>query len=265
MSAALVRPRRWLNGQSTRSHCSGTFAGGATARRPARRRPDPLPPGRLRLARAAAARRARRPARAARGRPDAARGARVGRGPERRQGVGRLRPEGRAGARARPAASARTSCSRASVPESPPGSASARTTCPTRSSTARSPASAPTGRTRRAPATTSTTSAGPGVLEDTAPGLPPLQPADLAAGALGAVVEVLAALLERERTGRGARLTISMTHGSHRLVSHRARRRPAAALPDGRARLLPDLRRPPTAAGSRSARSSRSSSSGSAR
>ncbi len=60
-----------------------------------------------------------------------------------------------------------------------------------------------------------------GVLEDTAPGLPPLQPADLAAGALGAVTEVLAALLERERTGLGARLTISMTHGSHRLVSHR--------------------------------------------
>ena len=60
-----------------------------------------------------------------------------------------------------------------------------------------------------------------GVLEDTAPGLPPVQPADLAAGALGAVVEVLAAVLERERTGRGARLTISMTHGSHRLVSHR--------------------------------------------
>ena len=60
-----------------------------------------------------------------------------------------------------------------------------------------------------------------GVLEDTAPALPPIQPADLAAGALGAVTEVLAALLERERTGRGARLTVSMTHGSHRLVSHR--------------------------------------------
>jgi len=60
-----------------------------------------------------------------------------------------------------------------------------------------------------------------GMLADTAPGLPPLQPADLAAGALGAVVEVLAALLERERTGRGARLTVSMTHGSHRLVAHR--------------------------------------------
>ena len=81
-----------------------------------------------------------------------------------------------------------------------------------------------------------------GVLEDTAPGLPPLQPADLAAGALGAVVEMLAALLERERTGRGARLTISMTHGSHRLVAHRARRRSVAALSHRRARLLPDLR-----------------------
>lgn len=60
-----------------------------------------------------------------------------------------------------------------------------------------------------------------GVLEDTAPWLPPVQPADLAAGALAAVAEVLAALLERERTGAGARLTISMTHGSHRLSSHR--------------------------------------------
>jgi alpha-methylacyl-CoA racemase len=60
-----------------------------------------------------------------------------------------------------------------------------------------------------------------GVLEDTAPGLPPLQPADLAAGALGAVTAILAALLERERTGLGSRLTVSMTHGSHRLVAHR--------------------------------------------
>lgn len=60
-----------------------------------------------------------------------------------------------------------------------------------------------------------------GVLEDTAPSLPPLQPADLAAGALGAVAQILAALLERERTGRGSRLTVSMTHGAHALVSHR--------------------------------------------
>ena len=59
------------------------------------------------------------------------------------------------------------------------------------------------------------------MLEDTAPGLPPVQPADLAIGALGSVAAVLAALLERSRTGRGTHLTTSMTHGSHRLVSHR--------------------------------------------
>jgi crotonobetainyl-CoA:carnitine CoA-transferase CaiB-like acyl-CoA transferase len=45
--------------------------------------------------------------------------------------------------------------------------------------------------------------------------------ADLAAGALGAVTRVLAALLERERTGRGARIVVSMTHGSHDLLAHR--------------------------------------------
>src|SRR5438067_955767 len=60
-----------------------------------------------------------------------------------------------------------------------------------------------------------------GVLEDTAPAWPPVQVADLAAGALGAVTEVLAALLARERTGHGAAIVVSMTHGSHRLVSHR--------------------------------------------
>ena len=60
-----------------------------------------------------------------------------------------------------------------------------------------------------------------GVLEDTAPEWPPVQVADLAAGALGAVVEILAALLERERTGKGAKFTVSMTHRSHDLVAHR--------------------------------------------
>ncbi len=60
-----------------------------------------------------------------------------------------------------------------------------------------------------------------GALADTAPALPPIQAADLGAGALAAVAEVLAALLERERTGRGARLVVSMTHGAHRFVSHR--------------------------------------------
>jgi len=60
-----------------------------------------------------------------------------------------------------------------------------------------------------------------GVLADTAPAWPPVQVADLAAGALGAVTEVLAALLARERTGRGAEIVVSMTHGTHRLASFR--------------------------------------------
>jgi alpha-methylacyl-CoA racemase len=60
-----------------------------------------------------------------------------------------------------------------------------------------------------------------GVLHDTAPAWPPIQVADLAAGSLGAVNEILAALLARERTGKGARITISMTQGTHRLASFR--------------------------------------------
>jgi alpha-methylacyl-CoA racemase len=60
-----------------------------------------------------------------------------------------------------------------------------------------------------------------GVLSDTAPAWPPLQIADLAAGALGAVIKILAALLERERTGKGSHVVVSMTHGSHRLIAHR--------------------------------------------
>jgi crotonobetainyl-CoA:carnitine CoA-transferase CaiB-like acyl-CoA transferase len=59
------------------------------------------------------------------------------------------------------------------------------------------------------------------VLWDTAPGWPPVQIADLAAGALGAVTRILAALLERDRTGRAGHVVVSMTHGSHRLVAHR--------------------------------------------
>jgi crotonobetainyl-CoA:carnitine CoA-transferase CaiB-like acyl-CoA transferase len=60
-----------------------------------------------------------------------------------------------------------------------------------------------------------------GVLHDTAPAWPPIQIADLAAGALGAVTEILGALLVRERTGAGAALTVSMTHGTHRLAQYR--------------------------------------------
>jgi alpha-methylacyl-CoA racemase len=58
-----------------------------------------------------------------------------------------------------------------------------------------------------------------GVLEPTAPALPPVQIADFAAGGLGAVVEILAALIERARTGEGARIVVSMSHNAHKLVS----------------------------------------------
>jgi len=60
-----------------------------------------------------------------------------------------------------------------------------------------------------------------GLLADTAPALPPVQIADLAGGALYAVVDILAALLERERTGDGAHVTVSMTHNAHRFAAHR--------------------------------------------
>ena len=58
-----------------------------------------------------------------------------------------------------------------------------------------------------------------GVLEHTAPSLPPVQAADLAAGALGAVTEILAALLRREQTGEGAHVVVSMAHGSYPLAA----------------------------------------------
>jgi alpha-methylacyl-CoA racemase len=60
-----------------------------------------------------------------------------------------------------------------------------------------------------------------GALWDTAPALPPVQIADLAAGGLVAVTKILAALLERDRTGKSCHVVVSMTHGSHRLVEHR--------------------------------------------
>jgi alpha-methylacyl-CoA racemase len=60
-----------------------------------------------------------------------------------------------------------------------------------------------------------------GVLHDTAPAWPPVPVADLAAGALGAVTEILAALVVRERTGAGATLSVSMTHATYRLARYR--------------------------------------------
>jgi alpha-methylacyl-CoA racemase len=72
-----------------------------------------------------------------------------------------------------------------------------------------------------------------GVLADTAPTLPPTPIADLAAGGLAAALEVLAALLERERTGRGRRIVVSMTHGAHKLVAHRLAGLPERMLTGG--------------------------------
>jgi alpha-methylacyl-CoA racemase len=72
-----------------------------------------------------------------------------------------------------------------------------------------------------------------GALADTAPALPPVQIADLGAGAQSAVIEVLAALLERARTGQGARLVVSMMHGSHRFVAHRLHGEPVPRLLTG--------------------------------
>jgi alpha-methylacyl-CoA racemase len=72
-----------------------------------------------------------------------------------------------------------------------------------------------------------------GVLEDTAPAWPPIQVADLAAGALGAVAQVLAGLLERGRTGRGGHVVVSMAHGSHRLAAYRLGGEPVPRLLTG--------------------------------
>ena len=143
------------------------------------------------------------------------------RGAERGQGVRRLRPARRRRVREALCAGARTSCSRASGPGvaarlgvGPDDVPERIVYCSITGFGSDGPHVARAGHDLNYLGWA-------GVLADTAPAVPPLQPADLAAGALGAVTQVLAALLERERTGRGARLTVSMTHGSHRLVAHR--------------------------------------------
>jgi crotonobetainyl-CoA:carnitine CoA-transferase CaiB-like acyl-CoA transferase len=68
-----------------------------------------------------------------------------------------------------------------------------------------------------------------GVLADTAPALPPVQIADLAAGGQTAVIEILAALLE----GGPKRIVVSMTHASHRFVAHRLAGDPSPRLLTG--------------------------------
>ncbi|MGZ4337925.1 MAG: CoA transferase [Gaiellaceae bacterium] len=72
-----------------------------------------------------------------------------------------------------------------------------------------------------------------GLLADTAPALPPVQVADIAGGSLFAVIEILAALLERQLTSRGKHLIVSMTHNAHRLAAHRLRGAPERTLTGG--------------------------------
>lgn len=57
-----------------------------------------------------------------------------------------------------------------------------------------------------------------GALAATAPSMPPIPVADLAAGGLTAALRIVAALMERGRTGCGERLVVSMTHGAHELA-----------------------------------------------
>jgi crotonobetainyl-CoA:carnitine CoA-transferase CaiB-like acyl-CoA transferase len=72
-----------------------------------------------------------------------------------------------------------------------------------------------------------------GVLHDTAPAVPPVQVADLAGGAQTAVIEILTALLERGRTGDGARIVVSMTHQAQALAAHRLAGEPLPRLLTG--------------------------------
>ena len=71
-----------------------------------------------------------------------------------------------------------------------------------------------------------------GLLHDTAPAMPPVQIADLGS-ALRAVAQITAALLERERTGRGAHLVISLTATAHELAAHRLGGEPVPRLLTG--------------------------------
>jgi alpha-methylacyl-CoA racemase len=73
----------------------------------------------------------------------------------------------------------------------------------------------------------------PAARPDGRPALPALPMADIAGGSLMAAFTICAALLQRERTGRGARLDLSMTDGAAAmmlplLAPHRAVPRPPA-------------------------------------
>ena len=235
----------------------------AATRRNAGRRPHPLPAGPVRQPRAAALRRARRAAREPGRRSGARHRAAVGRRAERRQGVGRLRPE--AGARLgralcaradvvlegfRPGVAERLGIGPAALPESV-------VYCSLTGFGAEGPHAARAGHDLNYMGYA-------GVLADTAPAVPPVQIADLGGGrARRGRARSSPRCSSVERTGRGRHLVVSMTHGAHRLAAHRLGGEPSPRLLTGG---LARYRIYETADGgsSRSQRSSRSSSAASA-
>ncbi len=77
---------------------------------------------------------------------------------------------------------------------------------------------------------------------DAVPTMPAMQMADLAGGAMQAAIGILAALLERQRTGQGRYLDVSMARGSLALMSiELARRAAGASEPRGEAPLAGGL------------------------
>ena len=164
---------------------------------------------------------------------------------ERGQGD-RLRGTRAASRRRRRRSPRRTSCSRDSARASGSGSASScrRRRDPLLDHRLRRRRA----RARRRPATTSTTSATPACSPTPRLRCRPSRSPTSPPAPRRAVIEILAALLARAQSGRGRRLSISMTHGSHQFVAHRLAGDPVAAPAHRRRRLLPDLRdrrRPP--------------------
>ena len=145
-------------------------------------------------------------------------------GAQPRQALDPHRPEVRRRARRRSCSWPRmpTSCSRASGPACSTASASATSACASAtrgSSTARSPATARRAEHAPAPATTRTTSRSTGC--SASPAQPaarrsrrPARSPTSAAAALMAAFGILAALHERERSGEGQFVDVSMTDGA---------------------------------------------------
>ena len=215
-------PPERLNGQSTAPRIEVGSAGVQPLAGHPRRRLHALPPRRVREPRAPASRRARR---ARRGRRKAIRCAR-----RRPRGTPRCAPEpSRSSAICKADAGVRASALRPrrrrarGLPAGGRrrGSASGPTTSRTRPSTARSRASARRRRTRaRRPRSQLPRLGGRARGHRAGTCRRSRSPTSRRARSARST-QVLAALLERERTGSGARIVVSMTHGSHDLVAHR--------------------------------------------